>query len=184
MARQFQPSTCYIIPLFREWRVEVVENVHNITGQTHFLAIEKLCHKQQTIWQVKVHIFTIIVIIVITIIPVIILLIFVLFRKKKSGLAHELGAGAECLKWVFHWIQKSWLGGPWQSLCRSDWGWFQWWQFSKMTLMMKTIMTFMILLQGAELVVKGSSCTSGGRQVFIPLVMCTLHFYKLLIKIW
>ena len=166
MARQSQPSTCYIIPLFREWRVEVVENVHNITGQTHFLAIEKWCHKQQTIWQVKVHIFTIIVIIVIAIIPVIILTICVLFRKKKSGLAHELGAGAECLKWVFHWIQKSWLGGPWQSLCRSDWGWFQWWQFSKMTLMMKTIMTFMILLQGAELVVKGSSCTSGGRQVF------------------
>ena len=30
----------------------------------------------------------------------------------------------------------------------------------------KTIATFMILLQGAELVVKGSSCTSGGRQVF------------------
>ena len=55
-------------------------------------------------WQVKVHIFTIIVIlaitiiIVITIILVITLLIIVLFRKKKSGLAHELGAGAECLK--------------------------------------------------------------------------------------
>ena len=27
-------------------------------------------------------------------------MIIIIFRKKKSGLAHELGAGADCLKWV------------------------------------------------------------------------------------
>ena len=42
---------------------------------------------------------------------------------------------------------------------------------------------YITILQGVELVVKGFNCTSGGRQVFIPLVICTLHFYKLMIKI-